>query len=230
MSSSRRQYSGAEKMAILREHLLEKTPVSDVCQNHGLTPGMFYEWQKKLFEHGAMLFDPATAVAGHNRVDAKKDGRRGVRWQMLDRNPFDGIAAGGQYNEARKRFIPQADVAKVLAACPDSQWRILVGLSRFGGLRIPSEALPLTWQDVNWDTNTLLVHSPKTEHHEGQASRTIPLFPELRQVLLEAFEAAQPGTTRIITMADSAQVNWRTTLNALSAVPTLRRGPSRGIT
>ncbi len=72
MSSSRRHYSGAEKMAILREHLLEKTPISDVCQKHGLTPGMFYEWQKKLFEHGAMLFDPATAVAGHKGVDAKK--------------------------------------------------------------------------------------------------------------------------------------------------------------
>ncbi|NNM86441.1 MAG: transposase [Phycisphaerales bacterium] len=37
MSSSRRHYSGAEKMAILREHLLEKTPISDVCQKHGLT-------------------------------------------------------------------------------------------------------------------------------------------------------------------------------------------------
>lgn len=72
MSSPRRHYTGAEKIAILREHLLEKTPISDVCQKHGLTPGMFYEWQKKLFEQGAMLFDSATAAARHNGVDPKK--------------------------------------------------------------------------------------------------------------------------------------------------------------
>ena len=43
MSSSppRRNYTGDEKMAILREALLEKANVSDVCQKRGITPGMF---------------------------------------------------------------------------------------------------------------------------------------------------------------------------------------------
>ena len=55
MSSNppRRNYTGDEKMAILREALLEKASISDVCQKHGITPGMFYEWQKKLFEQGS---------------------------------------------------------------------------------------------------------------------------------------------------------------------------------
>ena len=36
----------------------------------------------------------------------------------------------------------------------------------------------------------MVVTSPKTAHHEGKGSRTIPLFPELRAVLSEAYEIA----------------------------------------
>ena len=36
-------------MAILREHLIDKIPVSEVCDKHGVQPTMFYAWQKKLF-------------------------------------------------------------------------------------------------------------------------------------------------------------------------------------
>lgn len=52
----RRQYTGEEKMAILRKHLLEGVPVSDVCDEHGLQPTVFYRWQKQLFEQGAEAF------------------------------------------------------------------------------------------------------------------------------------------------------------------------------
>lgn len=57
MPKQRRNFSGTEKMAILREHLIEKTPISEVCDKHGLQPTVFYQWQKKLFEEGARVFD-----------------------------------------------------------------------------------------------------------------------------------------------------------------------------
>jgi len=38
MPRQRQNFSGAEKMAILREHLIEKVPVSEVCEEHGLQP------------------------------------------------------------------------------------------------------------------------------------------------------------------------------------------------
>ena len=44
-------------MAILREHLIDKVPVSEVCDKHGVQPTMFYAWQKKLFEEGARVFE-----------------------------------------------------------------------------------------------------------------------------------------------------------------------------
>ena len=72
-STSRRSYTGSEKIAILRETLLEGVSVSDVCQKHGISPGMFYEWQKKLFEQGAMVFNAASAAAAPRpTTEAKK--------------------------------------------------------------------------------------------------------------------------------------------------------------
>ena len=42
MSKQRRNFSGAEKIAIPWEHLLDKVPVSEVCEQYGLQPTMFY--------------------------------------------------------------------------------------------------------------------------------------------------------------------------------------------
>lgn len=53
MKNGRRKFSGDEKMVILRRHLVEKRPVSDVCDQAGINPTLFYRWQKELFENGA---------------------------------------------------------------------------------------------------------------------------------------------------------------------------------
>lgn len=57
MPKQRRNFSGREKMAILREHLIDRVPISEVCERHGLQPTVFYQWQKKLFEDGGAVFD-----------------------------------------------------------------------------------------------------------------------------------------------------------------------------
>jgi len=55
MPKSRRSFSPEQKAAIVREHLLEKVPVSEVCDKHGLVPTVFYRWQKELFEGAAAV-------------------------------------------------------------------------------------------------------------------------------------------------------------------------------
>src|SRR3972149_5026204 len=59
MSGTRggRHFAGQEKVAILRRHLVEKVPVSDLCEEHGIHPTLFYRWQKDWFEQGAVVFD-----------------------------------------------------------------------------------------------------------------------------------------------------------------------------
>src|SRR5437016_3855596 len=54
--NSRRHFSAEEKVAILRRHLLEKVPVSDLCDQHGINPSVFYHWQRELFENAAAVF------------------------------------------------------------------------------------------------------------------------------------------------------------------------------
>jgi transposase-like protein len=66
----RRHYSGQEKVKILRLHLLEGKPVSDVCEAHQITPGMFYQWQKAFFENGARAFE-GNAPRGNSHLEKR---------------------------------------------------------------------------------------------------------------------------------------------------------------
>lgn len=56
-NGQRRRVSAQEKVAILKEHLIDKVPVSQVCDKHGLNPTVFYRWQKEFFENGAAAFE-----------------------------------------------------------------------------------------------------------------------------------------------------------------------------
>ena len=57
MNKPRRHFSGPEKVAIIKRHLLEKTPVSDLCDELDITPNQFYRWHKEFFENGHAAFD-----------------------------------------------------------------------------------------------------------------------------------------------------------------------------
>ena len=52
MKKQRKHYTSEEKVAILRRHLLEKEPISKLCDELGLQPTVFYSWQKEFFENG----------------------------------------------------------------------------------------------------------------------------------------------------------------------------------
>lgn len=53
---TRRHHTPDQKMTILRRHLLEKVPVSELCEEYDLQPSVFYAWQRQLFENGAQAF------------------------------------------------------------------------------------------------------------------------------------------------------------------------------
>jgi len=56
MKKQRKHYTPEEKVAILRRHLVEGVPISDLCDESGLQPTVFYRWQKEFFENGAAAF------------------------------------------------------------------------------------------------------------------------------------------------------------------------------
>jgi transposase len=57
MSEKKKRFiNPEEKVSILRRHLLEKVPVSELCDEYGIQPTQFYQWQKQFFERGADVF------------------------------------------------------------------------------------------------------------------------------------------------------------------------------
>ena len=146
---------------------------------------------------------------------AKQFFRAAVRRKLIDENPFADQVAAVTGNAAKFHFITRDDTDKLLKACPDLQWRMIVSLTRYGGLRCPSEVLALRWQDIDWQGKRFTVHSSKTEHHEGGASRVVPLFPELAGILTEGFEQAEEGSTFVVTRYRDAMQNLRTTFQKI---------------
>ena len=53
----RRHFSGAEKVAILKRHLLDKVPISNLCDELQLYPNQVHAWLKEFFENGHATFD-----------------------------------------------------------------------------------------------------------------------------------------------------------------------------
>jgi excisionase family DNA binding protein len=117
--------------------------------------------------------------------------RAAVKRKIILSNPFADVVAKATMNSERERFITREETDRLLVACPNIDWRVIVALCRFGGLRCPSEVLMLRWTDVDWERGRFLVRSPKTEHHPGKETREAPLFPELRAILEEARAAAE---------------------------------------
>lgn len=57
MSQTRKRLSSAEKIAIVKRYLVERIPISVLCDEHGLQPSQIYRWQAAIFKHGADVFD-----------------------------------------------------------------------------------------------------------------------------------------------------------------------------
>ena len=57
MAKQHRRFEATDKVKIIREHLLEGKPLSEVCEKHGIAPTQFYQWQKTFFENGQAAFE-----------------------------------------------------------------------------------------------------------------------------------------------------------------------------
>ena len=66
-----------------------------------------------------------------------------------------------------------------------------------------------------WDTGRLTVRSPKTARHDGHAVRLVPICPELRSILAEAYEQAAAGDKLILPRALTGASNLRTTFTKI---------------
>ncbi len=168
-----------------------------------VTPYEAEQWRRELGRLGL-----SEATVRKRCGVAKQFFAAAVKRRALEQDPFAGLKSSAIANESRRYFLTRADAEKIMEACPDAEWRLIFALARFGGLRTPSETLALKWTDITKER--IVIHSPKTEHHEGKAERVIPLFPELQEPLREAFELAPAGSEFVIARHRQRNCNLRT--------------------
>jgi integrase len=176
-----------------------------------------------LYDMRAKKYAPATI--GRTVKHARQFFRAAVRRRIIAENLFTDLKAPGQSNMSRNFFVTKEMAQKVLDACPDGEWRLVFALSRFGELRCPSEHLALTWADVDWERDRLLIKSRKKEHLENGGERWLPIFPELREHLAEAFERAETGAVYVVTKCRDESQNLRTHMCRIIRRAGLKRWP-----
>lgn len=148
-----------------------------------------------------------------------------VRRGILTRNPIDGLAPSERPKQrnAKRVAVLDADVlAKLVAAGSSERWRAALGLAGYAGLRL-GEIRGLRWADVDREAGTVSVRrsllpdgtpkAPKTD----AGTRTVPMLPALRRVLL-AWQVRSPHKRPhdlVIGTADGKHVAERNLRRAL---------------
>ena len=124
----------------------------------------------------------ATLTAAKNISIVKQMFRFAVDWELLPYSPFDCVKVPTTTHEVVNVEVSREVISTILGVV-DDEWRKIIALSRYGGLRCPSEVLTIEWHHIDFATGRMTVPTPKLEFHEGKETRQCPLFPELREVL-----------------------------------------------
>ena len=147
----------------------------------------------------SMLAAGLRATTIHKRLQhARMFFTHAKRQCLVDANPFEFVRHRPGDASERRAYVPADNVQRVIEHAPNGTWKLLIALSRFAGLRVPSEALSLRWQDVDWERGRLTVPSPKTQHLAGRSYRVIPLFPAVRPFLEAAWDEAPEGAEYVM--------------------------------
>ena len=128
-----------------------------------------------------------------------------IKKRLLATNPFEDIETKNLANEANFHFVSVEEFDKWIECVPRWQVRLALALGRYAGIRLPSEAVRLRWEDVHWGDGTpedygfMMIENVKTKHHSTvQEYRKVPIFPELRPYLEEAYEMSEVGAEWVI--------------------------------
>lgn len=203
-----------QALGMLRKQIDEATPIRTI------TPLMADQWRRSINASGLASATIAKRVKVAKAVFAKA-----VKWGLLASSPFADLKAGSQSNADRAFYVPRDSIMAILEASPDDEWRTIIALVRFAGLRCPSEVGLLRWGDVSWDKRRLVVRSPKTAGHDGHDVRVVPIAPELYPILQNLFDRAEVGVEAVVPRVQSAKQNLRTQFNRIIGKAGLKPWP-----
>ncbi len=161
---------------------------------HTITPADAAHWRAELTRAGLSMATVKTHV-GNAKTLIGEAVRRGI----ITANPFAALK-GGVTSHRSGRIVSAEELAKVIDAAPSLEWKCIIGLAGWAGLRHPSETSLLRWQDVDFAAGRLRVRSPKTERHPGHAERLVPIEPALAALLQAQYDAAPEGAVSVVNL------------------------------
>jgi len=144
-------------------------------------------------------YAPASASVDLRR--ARQFLKAAVRRRLIPVNPFAEVSCGSQVNDSRIVYVPAEDIERIIASCPDEDWRLVFALPRYAGSRFPSELENLKWSDIDWAGARLTLREPKVEHHAGRGVRIVPISAELRPHLERAYRERASGAVYVVPRA-----------------------------
>jgi transposase len=104
MSNPRRRFGTDQKATILKRYLVDKVPLSDLCDEYGIKPNQIYTWQKILFDHAETAFQQAGSRVANKRsaqeekiarLESKLQQKNEVIAELMEENVRSKKATGG---------------------------------------------------------------------------------------------------------------------------------------
>ena len=177
MKKPRKHYAAVEKVAILRRHLLERVPVSDLCDQYHIQPSMFYNWQKQFFENGAAAFEqPRSAPEKHqerriaalqDKIQAQKRGRGraagGAR--QTKKSTWGALTGAWVPHDIRDQVVDYVRYWSDRTEIPTKQLVQWIGLSqskfydwrkRYGKVNEHNGWIPRDWWLEDWEKQAIV--------------------------------------------------------------------------
>ena len=85
MSTQRRSFTSELKATILKRYLVDKVPISDLCDEYGIKPNQIYGWQKILFDNADTAFRQSGGRSA-SEVTAKEETISRLQAKLLQKN------------------------------------------------------------------------------------------------------------------------------------------------
>lgn len=111
-----------------------------------------------------------------------------VQNEILDKSPFEHIRKGSFTNDDRNEYIELERVKALLPFTRSIEFSAFLWVVRRLGLRVTSETNSLLWDNVDFQRGIITILSSKTANHKGKDRRTAPLFPDIKERLIELKE------------------------------------------
>mgnify|MGYP006270548299 CR=1 len=158
-----------------------------------LTPEACSAWA--MVERGRV----SESTAGQRIGDVKTWFNAAIKRGLMESNPIRHEKSGTLPRE-RMHYVDDDEAYRLIEACPSLEWKVVVALARYAGLRVPDEPPRLVWSDDDAEGRRLRVPKGKTRRKRGKGWTVVPVPPILADLLEQLRPRGARPSDRIITI------------------------------